>query len=94
MTTIRLNGRITEQGELELELPSGLPSGEARITIEVPIEPGWTSEELDKALQAQPMTGAEIVEAGLAGGWANRDIPDSVEWVEEQRRRRREQRRW
>ena len=61
MPTLRLNGRITEEGGLEIDLPPGLPPGEARITIEIPMEPGWSSDDLDQALKASPMTGAEIV---------------------------------
>jgi hypothetical protein len=90
---IQLNGRITEGGELELDLPSGLPPGEARITIEIPADAGWTHEELDRALQLAPLTGAEIVEAGLVGGWSDIGISDSSTWVEEQRQKRRERRR-
>jgi len=90
MAVIHLNGRITEGGELKLDLPSGLPPGEARITIEIPIAPGWTSEELDRVLKVQPMTGAEIVASGLLGGWEDEGIADSAAWVEEQRRKRRE----
>ena len=89
---IHLNGQITEDGELELDLPSGLPAGEARITIEIPTEVGWTQEDLDRALQTTPMTGAEIVKAGLVGGWEDAGIEDSVRWVEEQRQARRERR--
>jgi len=91
---IELNGQITEDGELKLELPSGLPAGEARITIEIPAEPKWTADELKRALQTTPMTGAEIVEAGLTGGWEDQGITDSVAWVEEQRRKRRERHQW
>lgn len=91
---IELNGRITEEGELELDLPSGLPAGKARIRIEIPTEAGWTSAELDRALQTEPLTGAEIVEAGLVGGWAEEGISDSAAWVEEQRRKMRERSRW
>ncbi|HEY7215877.1 MAG TPA: hypothetical protein VIC28_14715 [Thermoanaerobaculia bacterium] len=87
---IQLNGRITDAGNLEVELPSGLPAGEARITIEIPPETGWTSDELEHALKIEPLTGAEIVEAGLIGGWADQGITDSAAWVEEQRRKRRE----
>ena len=90
MAVIHLNGRITEDGELKLDLPSGLPPGEARITIEIPIAAGWTSEEIDKALKVEPMTGAEIVASGLLGGWKDEGITDSAAWVEEQRRKRRE----
>jgi hypothetical protein len=90
MAVIHLNGHITEDGELKLDLPSGLPPGEARITIETPIAPSWTSEEINSALKVEPMTGAEIVASGLLGGWEDEGITDSAAWVEEQRRKRRE----
>ncbi len=90
MAVIHLNGRITESGELKLDLPSGLPPGEARITIEIPIVPSWTAEEITKALKVEPMTGAEIVASGLVGGWEDEGITDSAAWMEEQRRKRRE----
>lgn len=90
--TIQVRGRVTESGALECELPSGLPTGEARITIEIPVEDRWTQEELDEALRVAPWTGKQIVEAGLLGGWADEGISDSVEWVEQQRRQRRERR--
>jgi len=89
---IELSGQITEAGELKLELPSGLPAGEVWITIEIPEEPAWTEDELKRALQITPMTGAEIVAAGLTGGWEDMGITDSVAWVAEQRRKRRERR--
>src|SRR5262245_28005154 len=81
MATIQLNGRITEAGGLEIELPPGLPRGEARITIENPTEPTWKPEELDQALTAVPLTGTEIVNAGLTGGWSDTEIPDCAKWV-------------
>lgn len=64
--------------------------GETKITTKIPTEFGWTPEEIDKALKVEPMTGAEIVEAGLLGGWEDEGITDSAAWVEEQRRKRRE----
>lgn len=93
MATIQLNGRITEDGALDIELPPGLPQGEARVTIEIPIELPWRPEELDRALKVVPMTGADIVSAGLTGGWSNTEISSGLEWVEERRRQRREERR-
>ncbi len=36
MATIELNGRINEEGELEIELPEGLPVGNVKVTIELP----------------------------------------------------------
>jgi hypothetical protein len=88
---IHLKGHITDDGELELSLPSGLPAGEAQITIEIPAEIGWTSEELDRALRTVPMTGSEIVSAGLLGGWEG--AVEGAAWVEEQRQKRRERQR-
>jgi len=86
MAIVELKGRITETGELEVDLPEGLPAGEARVTIEVPLDKEWTARELDDALKIVPMTGAEIVQAGLLGGWADEGIADSAAWVEELRR--------
>jgi hypothetical protein len=72
---------------------TGLPPGEARITIEIPIEPGWTPDELDRALEVVPLTGAEIVRGGFTGSWADQGISDGEGWVRERRHRRREERR-
>jgi len=85
-----LKGHITDQGELELDLPAGLPAGEARITIEIPARIGRTPEGLDPSPKIVPMTGAEIVKAGLIGGWEG--TPEGTAWVREQRARRRERR--
>jgi hypothetical protein len=38
MATIELRGRINEEGKLEVDLPGGLPTGEVKVTIEVPAE--------------------------------------------------------
>lgn len=90
--TIHIIGRVTESGALECELPSGVPTGKARITIEIPVENQWTQEELDAALRVDPLSGEEIVKAGLLGGWAEEGIADSVEWVAQQRRKRHDRR--
>jgi hypothetical protein len=50
------------------------------------------SEALDRALQIVPMTGAEIVKAGLTGGWERTDVAEGAIWVRRQRKKRREQR--
>jgi hypothetical protein len=34
MANIQLKGRITESGELEIEIPEGMPPGEVIVTIE------------------------------------------------------------
>lgn len=67
MTTFELQGRITENGKLEIELPDGLPSGEVTVRIEVPdlavpidAEPDWTEEELEAMMKPDPKPAAEI----------------------------------
>lgn len=95
MATIRLTGRITEAGELKVELPTGMPPGEVRVTIEISTDDRpWSLDELEDLLKVEPMTGAQIVEAGLLGRWGDRGIINSSEWVEEQRRKRKAQREW
>jgi hypothetical protein len=106
MVSIRLKGRITENGDLEIKLPEGLPPGEVQVTVEVPAETNteelpweerpWTDEEIREMLKSRhPLTGAEIVERLEAeGGWEDMGITDSNDWLEAQRRRLREQNAW
>jgi len=105
MVTIQLTGRITEDGEIKIDVPEGvqLPAGDMRVTLEVdtPVEEipwelrPWTDEELAEMLKIEPKTGAEIV-AWLEShetGWENLGMTGE-EWVQEQRRKRREQLGW
>lgn len=57
-------------------------------------EAPWTREELAEMMKVTPKTGAEIVASGVLGGWANKGITDGAEWVNEQKRKRKERRRW
>jgi len=55
----------------------------------------WTEEELAELLApAEPMTSKEIYEAGLFGVWKDLGIEDSVEWLAQQRARRRNKYKW
>ncbi len=54
----------------------------------------WTDEEIRKLITVEPLTGHEIVERGLTGGWEHYGIRDSVEWLEEERRKRQELLKW
>ena len=54
----------------------------------------WTPEELERAVKIEPMSGSEMIKAGLTGGWEDLRITDPIEWVERQRRKRREQRKF
>ncbi|MBZ0316441.1 MAG: hypothetical protein K8L91_08480 [Anaerolineae bacterium] len=103
MTTLRLNGRITEQGQLVIdEFPADLPPQEVEVIINLPEatpdendpeNQPLTDEEIAYYLTQEPKTGPEIA-ANLMGGWEHKGITDSVEWVKEQRRKRKEKRGW
>jgi hypothetical protein len=94
MTTLRLRGRITSEGTLEVDLPTPMPAGEAEVTIEISPEEPWSQQDLEDLLRPEPLTGREIVAAGLAGGWEDLGIPDGQTWVEAQRRRRQGNLKW
>ena len=97
MVLIQIHGRITEKGQLELDLPKDLPPGDVQVTIktvqeeDIPWEERpWTDEELAELMKTTPKTGAEIaaeIKAGLLGeGWSHIKV-SGAEWVEEQRRK-------
>lgn len=55
----------------------------------------WTDEELAELLKPQkPLTGKEIVEQGYIGGWEDMGIEDSVEWLAQQKAKRRKKYQW
>jgi hypothetical protein len=91
MAAIVLQGLVTETGELQFDLPTGLPPGEVLIIIET--EQG-ADDELFDGLTFQAKTGAEIANSDLVGAWAHMGIEDSVSYLEEVRRREREARGW
>jgi hypothetical protein len=109
MVTTQLRGRITENGDLEVDLPASLPPGEVQVTLEVSRDEDllgnrvaipreqrpWTDEELAELMRVEPKTGAEIVEwLQKEGGWEDKGITSGAEWVEELRRKRREEKGW
>jgi hypothetical protein len=86
MVTIRLTGQVTADGQLHFEPPSNLPPGAVQITIEIPdLAEAFTEAEINDLLTFTPKSGAEIVAAGLAGGWEDLGITDPVAWVEDKR---------
>lgn len=100
MVTIQLTGRITQEGQLEVDLPKGLQPGEIKVTLEVAVDQKdlpwelrpWTTAELAALSQVEPKTGAEIV-AWLEqeGGWDD-DGTSGAEWVERIRHSEQERR--
>lgn len=58
---------------------------------------GWEDmgiEEIADLMRPEPKTGAEIAKNPAIGSWADKGITDSVEWLAEQRQKRREKRGW
>jgi len=95
MVTIHIKGRITADGLLQFEPPRNLPPGEVEITLQIPEgNESFTDEEIKDLLTFTPTSGADVVAAGLVGGWEHKGITDSVAFVEELRRKQREQRSW
>ena len=100
MTTMIIKGRLTDDGRIEAELPEGWQPGEVSIEIAVDTDTVWTDDELAELAQymkfEEGKTLGEILDSGLVGSGADWDIGDSAEWVEEQRRKRKEEsrKRW
>ncbi len=99
---VMVKGYIKD-GELKVDLPDDVPDGEVevvlRVTNESPVddkldEAPLTDEEIVALMRPNPKTGAEIARNPAIGAWADYGITDSVEWIKEQRRKRREKRGW
>jgi hypothetical protein len=87
MTVLHLTGRVTDSHELEVDLPPDVPIGQVLVTVEIPIaEP---ADHQADPTRIEPMTGAEIIAAGLTGVWADQAIQDGQQWLDASRQRRR-----
>lgn len=95
MVTIRLKGEVTADGQLQCDLPENPPPEDVQITIEIPeTSDDFSDDEIAELLNFTPTSGAQVVAAGLTGGWEAKGITDPVTWIEEQRRKQRERRQW
>lgn len=99
---VTVKGYIKD-GELKVELPDNVTDGEVQVVLPVttetlaadhPDEAPLTDEEIAAFMRPDPKTGAEIIALGHIGGWEHKGITDSVEWVQEQRRKRKAKRGW
>ncbi|MBZ0298974.1 MAG: hypothetical protein K8J31_04490 [Anaerolineae bacterium] len=101
---ITIQGQVTEDGQLIVQLPPDAPRGTVQVTVKrirqyTPEEEAAADAEF-MAMMNDPatftgtgLTVAEIMDSPLYGIWANReDVPDSAEYVAEMRRRSRERR--
>lgn len=88
---VRLNGQITEDGHLVLELPDGLPAGEVKVTLEIAPEADdmLTDAEIDALLSVKPAKTREERIARLreieSSSWT--EVDDPVAWVEKVKRK-------
>jgi hypothetical protein len=107
MLALRLDARYNpDTDELEIMLPPDMNPAKLRIVREseghdeheaMEDDPTLTEAELAELLKpGTPRTGAEIAARIRAegGGWEQKGITDSVAWLREQRRIRRERRKW
>jgi hypothetical protein len=94
MATLRLQGQITEEGELIVQLPSGLPAGRVIVQIEVTAEAAdqsWTDDEIRKFMAAEPMSREDFITwldtHPAPEPWGDlRDDEDAGEYVHRMRR--------
>lgn len=52
----------------------------------------FTPEEIAELMQVEPLAPADVAAEGLLGTWAG--VADGAEWVNEQKRKRKERRKW
>jgi hypothetical protein len=76
-----ISRKAEERGLTEDTLSELLSADEEHLPL--------TDEEVAALMEVEPMTGAEIVAAGLTGGWEDLGITDGAEWVNAQKRKRR-----
>ena len=84
---VTIKGQIKD-GKLNAELPANVVDGEAEIMIPV----ASNEIEADESIHFKGLTVGELLEAGVIGGWKDRNIPDSLEYLAELRRKEEEQR--
>jgi hypothetical protein len=80
MEAVKLNGRVTEEGELVLDRPISLSPGPVEVILLREVVPAAGPAGSGKSLLEK------FVESGLVGTWADRtDISDSVAFTEQLR---------
>jgi len=84
-TALRLEGEITAEGHLVVELPPKLPRGRVVVTLE-PL-PEDDLELTEEDVKGAGLTAEEIVSSPEIGAWADdKTVPSGAEYVENLRR--------
>lgn len=80
-TALKLEGELTEDGHLHVELPPDVLSGPVLVTLEPLPEETLTLTEED--LRGTGLTAAEVASSPEIGAWAeDREILSGAEYVE------------
>ncbi len=86
-TALRVEGEITEDGHLLVDLPPELPRGRVVLTLEPVAEDDL--ELTDEDLQGLGLTAEEIAESPEIGAWADGgEVESGADFVERVRRTR------
>ncbi len=86
-TALCVEGEITEDGQLLVDLPPELPRGRVMLTLE--LVPEDEPELTDEDLQGLGLTAEEIAKSPEIGAWAgDPEVPSGAEYVENLRRPR------
>lgn len=81
---LRIEGEITEDGHLLIELPSETPPGRVVVTLE-PMQ-DEDLELTDEDLRGKGLTAEEIAASSEIGAWAGDEAQSGAEYVEQVRR--------
>lgn len=82
-TALRVEGEITEDGHLVVDLPPELPRGRVVVTLE--LMPEDDLDLSDEDLKGAGLTAEEIAASPEIGAWAEDDIGSGAEYVEKLR---------
>jgi hypothetical protein len=83
--------RIAMIAELAVSVTESVASFSSATTVEDAV---LSPDEVADLMAVQPLSPVEIVEQGLLGSWSDLGISDGSEWVEQQKHRRKEARKW
>ena len=84
---VKLDGQITKDGQLVIDLPDGLPAGEVKVTLEIDVQQDdiLTDKEIDALLSVTPAQTREERIARLdeiePSSWS--EITDPVAFVDQ-----------
>ncbi|MBX2997724.1 MAG: hypothetical protein KF893_04375 [Caldilineaceae bacterium] len=83
--------RIAMIAELAASVTEIMASSSGATTVD---EAALSPDEVADLMTVQPLSPVEIVKQGLLGSWSDLGISDGSEWVEQQKHRRKEARKW